>query len=156
MPAGRPAKSARTKILTGNPGKRKIRKRQVQVAGGAPKCPSWLPKLAKAEWNRIAKILEPAGRLTHADLAALCSYCTAMAELQEATQVLEKEGRTFTTEKGYTGQHPAVGMQRSAWSALKTFAALFGLDPSSRSRLPPPPDKKDEDPFDAFVGKSSE
>lgn len=121
------------KELAGNPGKRKINKREPRPKDGAPKCPAWLPKLAKAEWQRIVKVL-PAGLLTQADLAALVSYCIAVAELQLATEALE-EGRTFTTEKGYVGQHPAVAQQRSAWAAVKQFAALFGLDPSSRGRM---------------------
>ena len=150
MPAGRPPKPTKVKELTGNPGKRKLNKREPKPAGGAPKCPAWLPETAKTEWKRIVSVLPP-GLLTQADLAALVAYCTAWAALQEASKVLAREGRTFKTGTGYVQVHPAVAMQQAAWSAIKTFAAMFGLDPSSRSRLQLPPAEEEQDPFDAFL-----
>lgn len=114
-----------------------------QPAGGAlppgvPRCPKWLHPYGRAEWRRVVKLLAPTGKLTEADLAPLASYCQAVAELQLASELLETEGRTFTTEKGYVGQHPAIAMQRSAWAAIRSFSALFGLDPQSRAKLGAP------------------
>jgi P27 family predicted phage terminase small subunit len=68
---------------------------------------------------------------------ALACYCQAWSEFEIATKLLRKEGRTVVMSKtGYVSAHPAIAMQRSAWSAVKSFAALLGLDPSSRQSLP--------------------
>lgn len=114
---------------------------------GAPKCPAWLPRAAKAEWKRVAPLLAAQGVLTVADQATLAGYCVAVSELQAATLALESEGRRILVggrpggengERTVGGQwqpHPAVSQQRSALQALKQYSALFGLDPSSRSRV---------------------
>jgi len=82
--------------------------------------------------------LERIGLLTVIDGDALAAYCQAWCEFMIATETLAKEGRHFTTESGYLAPHPAVAQQRSAWQAIKAFAALFGLDPASRARLEVP------------------
>jgi P27 family predicted phage terminase small subunit len=99
----------------------------------------------------VVKALEPTGILTQADQGALSGYCIAVAELRAATELLEREGRTFKTEGGYMTQHPAVAMQRSALSAIKSFSALLGLDPSSRSRLSVEPAAEELDEFEQFL-----
>jgi P27 family predicted phage terminase small subunit len=150
MPGGRPPKPTRLKSLAGNPGKRRLNKREPRPPAAVPRCPAWLPKTAKTEWRRVVGILQPLGLLTHADLAPLVAYCTAWAELQEATKLLHKEGRVCSTQSGYQVPHPAVAMQRSAWAAVRQLSALFGFDPSSRARLQMPEPEK-EDPFEAFL-----
>jgi P27 family predicted phage terminase small subunit len=154
MPAGRPPKPTRLKVLTGNPGKRKLNAREPQPAAGAPSCPSWLSKEAKAEWKRAAQELGRLGLLTVVDRATLTAYCLAWVELYEATKLIQTEGRIVTTDKGSKKPHPAVAMQRSAWAAVRAFSSLFGLDPSSRGKLHVEPPKAEEDEMRAFLGES--
>lgn len=149
MPRGRPPKPTRLKILTGNPGKRPLNNAEPQPSAQTPRCPSWLDNEAKKKWKEIAPELARLGLLTMADGDALAAYCQAWAEFRQATEALKKEGRIIRVGgllvEGSDGQeawvgyqlqpHPAVAQQRSAWQALKAFAALFGLDPSSRSKL---------------------
>jgi P27 family predicted phage terminase small subunit len=119
---------------------------------GRPRCPAWLDKAAKAKWRALVPELERLGLLTVIDGDALAAYCQAWAELEIATRTLQAEGRTFGTESGYLAPHPAVAQQRSAWNAVKSFAALFGLDPSSRSRISAPPDAAAEvDELEKFI-----
>jgi P27 family predicted phage terminase small subunit len=103
---------------------------------GAPSCPTWLDREAKAEWRRIVPELERLGLLTVVDRAALTCYCQAWSELNDATRVLKRAGRYQAVgEDGHLTPHPALAHQRAAWKAVKDFCALFGLDPSSRTRL---------------------
>lgn len=103
---------------------------------GAPSCPTWLDREAKAEWRRIVPELERLGLLTVVDRAALTCYCLAWSELNEATRVLKRDRRSKKVRKDEPlTPHPALAAQRSAWKAVKDFCALFGLDPSSRTRL---------------------
>ncbi len=116
---------------------------------GAPKCPAWLGRIAKAEWKRVVPMLEGQGLVTHADLAALAGYCSAVEELAEATRLIREEGRTVMVGgrwiEGQNGggqlvggqpqPHPAISQRRSAWAAVRQFSALFGFSPACRSRV---------------------
>jgi phage terminase small subunit len=42
-------------------------------------------------------------------------------------------------------------MQRTAWRTIREYSTLFGLDPSSRSRLSVPPVDDEADAIDAFL-----
>jgi P27 family predicted phage terminase small subunit len=147
-PAPRP--SAIDDVL-GNPGHRKKNKREPKPKSARPGMPSWLSKDAKTEWKRIVPELAKVGLLTLVDRTALASYCQAHAELQIATRLLDKEGRIVEEDvygkdgevKGtVTKAHPAVKLQRDAFTRVKQFINEFGLTPASRSRLQVTPEEK--------------
>jgi P27 family predicted phage terminase small subunit len=140
-------------MLRGNPGKRPLNAAEPQPDPTPPACPEWLDDIAKERWHDLAPELTRLGLLTSVDGDALAAYCQAYAELKIATETLRTEDRFFTTDKGYMVPHPAVAMQRTALEAVKKFSALFGLDPSSRSRLATPGEKPAADPFDKFLTK---
>ena len=162
--SGPPPKPTRLKILNGNPGKRKINKREPIPAPGIPTCPTWLSAEAKVEWRRIVPRLSELQLLTRMDRAAFAAYCQAWAELREATRILEAEGRVLDekvwgrpdkegdredlgTKKKL---HPAVKMQRDAFTRVKQFLSEFGLTPASRSRFEAP-QQEDVDEFQEFA-----
>jgi P27 family predicted phage terminase small subunit len=108
---------------------------------------------AKRKWTELVPELLRLRLLTIVDGDTLAAYCQAWAEFRLATVTLTKQGRTFKTSTGYLTPHPAVAQQRSAWAAIRAFASLFGLDPSSRSRLRVGGGGADgeENPFEAFL-----
>jgi P27 family predicted phage terminase small subunit len=119
---------------------------------GKPKCPAWLDAAAKAKWRTLARELSAIGLLTVIDGDALAVYCQAWAEFQLATETLQREGRTIKAgDAGYRAPHPAVAQQRSAWKAIKEFAALFGLDPADRGRLTVPDPPEEPDALDELI-----
>ena len=145
---GPPPLPTKLKLLRGNPGKRKMNKREPRLGAKPPTCPTWLPSEAKVEWRRIVKVLDAIGLLTLADRASLTSYCLAWNELRVATQLLTREGHVRQVLSGSPDSptvtyqpHPAIRMQRTAWAAVKSFSALFGLDPSTRSKIEVPKDE---------------
>jgi P27 family predicted phage terminase small subunit len=123
------------KLARGNPGKRPINKDLPKPKVGAPSCPTWLRREAKAEWKRVAPLLAELGLLSKLDRAVLSVYCDAWADVYECEKTLRKEGRTFTTEKGYIGQHPMVAMKGKARDQIRAFGSLLGLSPCDRGRL---------------------
>ncbi len=130
-------KATPTAILEAR-GSREIENRthEPKPAKGCQECPTWLAAEAKREWAIIVPHLESLGLLTMVDKAALAAYCTAWAEFRQATETLQRKGRYITIKAtGYVQSHPAVSQQRSAWAAIKTFSALFGLDPADRTKL---------------------
>lgn len=148
---GPPPKPTALNELQGNPGKRAKNDREPKPTAGRPTMPSWLPKEAKAEWKRLVPELEKVGLLTVVDRTALAAYCLAHHELVDATRTLEAEGRIVSEaivgRKKKDGvqvdevvghkkkQHPAVKLQRDAFTRVKQFLAEFGLTPASRARL---------------------
>jgi P27 family predicted phage terminase small subunit len=149
---GPPPKPTVIKILNGNPGKRPLPDNEPQPApatGLQP--PGWLKGHAMAIWQEIVPELERLGLLTLLDRAAVLCYCQAWAEFLLSTEVLEKDGRYVQRGTGGLASHPAIAQQRTAWRAIKDFSALFGLDPSSRSRISVPQKADEDDPMSEFL-----
>ncbi len=159
-------KPTETKRRNGNPGKRPLNDREPKPSVEGLKCPAWLSPKAKKEWKRIVPELIRLGLATMADQAPLAAYCQAVAELEDATETLDREGRLVDEPvMGYDKaerkmvlvatkkrEHPAVKLQRDAFGRIKQFMCEFGLTPSSRTRLHSPESQDEADPLRAFLG----
>lgn len=111
---------------------------------GAPTCPRWLPREAKAEWRRIVPELARLGLLSIVDRAALVVYVQAWSDLVSSRAVLAREGSVFKTKTGYLGPRPEVAIANKAARTIMQSCALFGLSPSDRGRM----SVKEPDNFD--------
>jgi P27 family predicted phage terminase small subunit len=113
-----------------------------------PNPPSWLTPEAKAEWKRVVPGLSRLDLLKPEDRAALAAYCEAWATFVAATQQVKKEGLTINAKQG-TLPHPAVGIARAAGRELRSWAAHFGLTPSTEQALARGADDggEDDNPF---------
>jgi P27 family predicted phage terminase small subunit len=138
MTAGRKPKPSELKLLTGNPGKRPVRR----APGGqrqrlrAPAPPEWLPEDGQREWRRVAPLLLAMRVLRDTDLTALAVYCESYARYRQAQQELQDNG-SLTTDTG-TGSiktHPSVTVLNQAVAQMRAFMVEFGLTPSSRGRV---------------------
>jgi len=145
--------------LRGNPSKKPLGslfdelRPEVEIPGS----PSWIWPEAKKEWKRISVELERYGLISKLDRAALVLYCQAWAKMVWAEKQLsramgiaeeerakaESEGREYTggdglmvktTNGNFTYSHHWV-VGRHAASEVKRYLDLFGLSPSSRSRV---------------------
>ncbi len=154
MPGPAP-KPSKLKLLQGNPGHKKLNKAE-PVFTGQPDCPSWITQTAKTEWKRIVKELESLDLLRAVDSSALASYCQAFARWRSAEEIVDAEGQTVQepvmSKAGEvvgmkTKRHPATIIAKDERAAMHRAAALFGFDPSSRSRIvmPETPEKPIDD-----------
>lgn len=124
-----------------------------------PDFPSWIWPEAKKEWKRISVELERYGLVSKLDRAALVLYCQAWAKMVWAERMLSRsmkqaeEARAKAEAAGqeYTGgdglmvktaggnstysHHWVVGKHAAA--EVKRYLDLFGLSPSSRTRVSP-------------------
>lgn len=100
-----------------------------------PRRPTWLGEDAARLWPAIATELEAMGVLAKVDQTALALLCQALADYLAARKTVDEEGATFTTEKGYIAQHPAVGIMGNAWARVMKLARDFGMTPSARAGL---------------------
>lgn len=147
---GRPPKPTHLKVVTGTARADRMPKNEPKPPVEVPSCPTWLHPEAKREWRRIVKVLEPLKLITHADRAALATYCEAYATWWEATRAIRKHGMTQVTDTGYVAQRPEVGIRNTAWKTMRTYLGMFGLSPSDRAKLgsladeAPPADPADE------------
>lgn len=152
MAAGRKPKPTALKQLEGNPGKRKLNRREPKPEKGIPPCPAWLLPEAKKEWKRLCENLGQLGILTKVDRAAFAAYCQSYARWKEAQEHIDQEGSVFETDKGYQQQTPWVGIANTNQKMMLQAASEFGLTPSSRSRIVVADNQTESDEMEALLG----
>jgi len=114
--AGRPKKPDGVKLLAGTLRPHRV-VASLELPKGTPEPPEWLEGEALAEFMRVVHELKASGILRPVDRGLLAVYSVLWAKFTEAAQ---------------TG-----GEFKAAWVAeLRRLGALFGLDPSSREKLP--------------------
>lgn len=101
-----------------------------------PVCPRHLDEVAKNEWRRVVPELVQLGVLARIDTATLAAYCQNFSRWVAAERELEKHGGlTYVSDTGMIRKHPAVSIAHDAMTAMKGFAAEYGLTPASRARV---------------------
>ena len=135
MSPGRKPKPTAQKIAEGNPGKRKINGREPQPAPDAPRMPDHLGKIARQEWRRMIKQLQPLGLLTTIDGGALALYCTAYERWADAEQQVRNTGIIVKAPSGFPVQNPYLAVANKAMGQMQKLLVEFGCTPSSRSRI---------------------
>lgn len=135
MPGGRPPKSRVLKLLTGTLRKdRDVKRARPKAPPAGAKCPappSRLGRLAKEEWRRVAPFLFRRGLLTKQNVTDLAAYCQSCGRWWEYEKVIDEQGATFTTEKGYVCQRPEVTLSQKERTLMRQLAADFGITPAS-------------------------
>jgi P27 family predicted phage terminase small subunit len=157
---GRTAQPAALKLLKGRADGRDSGGRAVAPPPAfrriPPRPPTWLSREAAAEWRRVVPGLQRLDLLKEEDRAVLTAYCETWAVFAAATRIVNTEGLTTVvrtvrkdgSESERTVTHPAVAIARNAGRELRSFAAQFGLTPSSEQALAKgPDDEEDDNPF---------
>ena len=147
---GPPPKPTRLKLLDGNPGKRRLNRREPKPKVEAPACPTWLNAEAKAEWRRVVPRLTEMKVIARIDRACLATYCLAWSRLKRAEKALDRDGITYVRD-GMIKKHPAASIAHEAAAELKGYAAEFGLTASSRSRVEAGRNDEPEDALTKFM-----
>ncbi len=154
MPGGRPPKPRVLKLLAGTLRKDRDTKRARPKAPAAgakcPSPPSRLGKIAKEEWRRVAPFLFRRGLLTRENVTKLAAYCQSCGRWWEYEKVIDEQGATFTTEKGYVCQRPEVTLSQKERTLMRQMATDFGLSPASPNFGIEEQEAK-ADPAEAFI-----
>lgn len=109
--------------------------------------PDHLGDLAKAEWNRLAELLESVKVLTLNDGPMLEATCMAYEQYRTFAAVVSSEGATYRAEtaNGFiTRARPEVSMQSDAWRRYVNGLSHFGLTPATRSKVSVRREKSDQ------------
>jgi P27 family predicted phage terminase small subunit len=162
--AGRRPKPTHLKVVSGNPGKRALNKREPQPAKAIPSCPEHLSTASKVTWGKLCVLLDRMGVLTEADGLALERLCDCHAEILECRELIAKHGRTYESIRWIGGDespieqvlvkaNPAVAMLADADRRFKSYLVEFGLTPAARSKVQIKDDGDEQkDPLQEFFG----
>jgi len=123
-------------VLRGFPGKRKLVRHEPQPAALGPLAPpAWLHDEAKAEWTRLAPVLERLGVLTETDSDALTAYCEAWVTWKQATQKIRQFGMVIKGKNDLPVMSPYVRIAHHALNQMRAPLVEFGMTPSARARI---------------------
>jgi len=139
------------KVLEGNRGRRPLPEHEpvYELANIEP--PANLSEASKAEWLRLAPMLQTARVLTEADIQIFAHYCEAVGHLNELKEIERQAakddprflGKFLVTETGAISQAPWFIAMRQ-WSAVLIKSACeLGLTPSSRAKVQSTPKPAD-------------
>ena len=138
---GRKPKPTRVKELNGNPGKRRLSKREVKPGAEKPRVPAGMPfDEARKFHKKIGDTLHAVGLLTKADGPAMAMMSLHYAIALDAAKTLDKEGLTLEGARGGEVKHPAATIFNQNSMAFRRYATEFGMTPSARAGMETPPD----------------
>lgn len=143
MPRGRKPKPTHLKLVTGNPGKRKLKENEPKPDLSLPMPPEHLSDEAKVEWGRVSSDLHKLGLLSDIDRNALAAYCQAFGRWAQAERAIAEmakqdkltHGLMIRTQNGNAIQNPLVGTANKAMSEMVKYMVEFGMTPSARARI---------------------
>ena len=155
MASPRPKPTA-LKLVTGNPGKRALNKREPKPRRLIPSCPAHLSDASKVAWGQLCVILDRMRVLTEADALALERLCDCYADILASRELIARDGRTYWS-RSPAGEllkaNPAVVQLRAADSQFKAYLIEFGLTPAARSKVNAEPDGDEgKDPLQQYFG----
>ena len=141
------------KILNGNPGHRDLNEYEPQPRpADACEPPDRLDEYGREIWSRIVPELQTLRLLTVVDLDQIANYCQAYSEVCRATKTLNEEGRYLSSRNGVQVAHPAGLKLNQAMTLMARYSAMFGLDPSSRTKIKTPP-VSNQDEFEQLLNE---
>jgi P27 family predicted phage terminase small subunit len=133
---GRKKTPANLVLLRNNPGKRQVNKDEPKLELGAPEPPAFLNEIEKRWWSYHAPELANKGILAKLDIGIFASYCSALADLEIASeQLLKPSDYTQDTLTGGFKKSPWVMIRKEAREQIKALGAELGLSATSRARI---------------------
>lgn len=136
---GRKPRPTARKVLTGNPGRRRLNVEEPQPAAVDASTfdvpPPELDGLvvAAAYWTAVAPGLRKSRQVTEADRAALVALCVEWDRYIEARA--KAYPRVVKSASGYPMPNPWLAIQTKALASCLKLWPELGLTPSSRSRV---------------------
>ena len=137
--AGRRPKPTALKILAGNPGGRRLQKRELRPSPTVPEPPAHLSALALTAWRALAPRFHRLGLLTELDGLALEQLVENYAEILDLRADIAQGGRfqkvDTTSGDEMERLRPAAKQLADAERRFRAMLAEFGLTPSARTRV---------------------
>jgi P27 family predicted phage terminase small subunit len=123
---------------------------------GEARMPSWLTGDGRKFWKQHAPKLKQLGRLTALDSVSFAVVCSSYELLRQIDTKIEEDGFVLEGPRGGVKPHPLLSTRDKWFKSFIEGCKQFGLSPSSRARLPAPPDRGRFDAIDEFLtGRST-
>jgi P27 family predicted phage terminase small subunit len=154
---GRKPKPYLQAVREGNPGHRPVE--PGMVLSGQLIEPDWravLPgpremarvrRVAAELWRRLAPVLARSAGLTGEQGETLTDYCVTWARIDQGERALSRMGVIVETERGYV-KNPWTTVLHQYRSHFRSLVGELGLSPAAATRITPPGEPDDDDPFD--------
>jgi Phage terminase, small subunit len=126
--SGRRPKPTSLKALQGVTRRDRLNPREPKPPPGPVRKPPGLSKGATRVWNQTAPVCEGMGTLTRADVKAFAMYCELEARVDEARRGLAQPKTVEASTR----------LLLQCGNLLRSYYALFGLEPASRARIQVP------------------
>ncbi len=128
------------KQARGNPGKRPLNKNEPKPSTDIPPCPEDMPPEGKKAWEFLLPELKRIGVITRIDVISFRRYCQNLADWHTCQKFINDNGTDLKIrdeEGNVTGvvPYPQVKRKREIEVLLLRYEDLFGLNPSSRSKV---------------------
>lgn len=146
---GRAPKPTNLKLVTGNPGKRAINRREpdpTYLANLEP--PTWLQPDAQLVWSEVAPRLARAKLLTECDVDALAMGCVSIAQYRRAARMAGEQlikskveydelgkPRAPKPDAGGEYMNPWLIVQSMSFKQAMAVFQQFGMSPAARTRI---------------------
>ncbi|MER9199670.1 phage terminase small subunit P27 family [Mesorhizobium sp. M0933] len=103
----------------------------------APRVPSSLGPVGRAEWRKVVPALAAAGILTEEMKSLVASYCEATEGAHDCARILKKAGY-IVHQKGLPPKaHPAVRQHLQYQAMALRYAESLGITATARARNSP-------------------
>lgn len=120
----------------GNPGKRSIPNRDATISLqplDASDTPDGLGDKGREFWLKSVEVA--GGWVSRSDAKLLELAAEALDRRQHILGILDTEGWTIVTDKGYPYKHPLAGVLVDLEKQISQWLAQLGFNPTDRSRL---------------------
>lgn len=138
--SGRKKKPTLLKLVTGNPGHRKLNEDEPEPAQGEANPPDWLDEEARKKWTDV---LENCHWITSADADTLALYCDSYSHYLKAQRLSIKTPLVKSPE-GKLIKNPAWTARNEAFHQMRSAGSELGLSPSSRAGISGGGEKRDK------------
>jgi len=132
---GRKKKPSALNKLGGNPGKRAINDAEPKPPVVLPEPPDVLGAVARAEYERVGRLLEEMKIVTELDGTLLAVYAQHYAHWVTAQAAIVEKGLMVQSPNGFPIQNPYLAIANRAMKDMKSILTEFGMSPSSRSNV---------------------
>lgn len=136
---GRKPKPTALKILTGNPGRRKLNTSEPAISADAivdePPVELTGDTVACGEWRRLSPMLRESRTVTDADRGSLVALCQQWSRYVEANGAVKTAGMVVRSPSGYPMPNPYIAIANKALGNCVKLWVELGMTPSARSRV---------------------
>jgi P27 family predicted phage terminase small subunit len=112
----------------------------VSVRAGAPE---YLSERARAEYVRVADVLDGDGKLASTDPRVIELFAVNYDLIRSAYDQIQADGCAVESDRGNLAEHPAVKTLNAATIRLKAIAVELGLTPASKKAAAAGPSSTD-------------